>query len=61
MMSNLLNVIVAAALILTFAFASELGPRSRNAPLRAGASPSADAGPVAAASYDPDKTVLPID
>ena len=29
MMKILLNVIVAAALILTFAFASELGPSSR--------------------------------
>jgi hypothetical protein len=55
MMNTLLNVIVAAALILTFAFASELGPGTRREAQRAVMLPPADIGPATAASHDPGK------
>ena len=60
-MNTLLNLIVAAALTLTFAFASELGPASGRDGLRAVVSPPADAGLATAASYDLARTELPID
>ncbi len=52
-MNNLLNAIVMAALILTFAFASELGPASRTdaaPPVASG--PAAATPTVIAVSYD---------
>ncbi len=52
MMNTLLNVIVAAALILTFAFASELGPRSRTDAARSVAPVPAEATPTAIAVSD---------
>ena len=58
MMNTLLNVIVAAALVLTFAFASELGPGSRSDAQRAVVFLPADAGPTTAASYNTDKNKM---
>jgi hypothetical protein len=49
MMNTLLNVIVAAALILTFAFASELGPSSRTGASGSAAPVPAEATPTAVA------------
>jgi hypothetical protein len=55
MMNALLNAIVAAALILTFAFASELGPGTRSDTQKVVKLPPIDGGPATAASYDPGK------
>jgi hypothetical protein len=52
MMNTLLNVIVAAALILTLAFASELGPSSRTRTAGPPASVPAEATPTAIAVSD---------
>jgi hypothetical protein len=60
-MNNLLNAIVMAALILTFAFAAELGPGTPNDVQRTAMSPPADAGPATAASHDPGRNTTTAD
>lgn len=54
-MNNLLNAIVMAALISTFAFAAELGPGTRGDARRMAMSFPVDAGPATAAFHDPGK------
>ena len=53
MMNNLPNAIVFVALILTFAFASELGPSTRGDASRTARSTHADTAPATALSNEP--------
>jgi hypothetical protein len=54
-MNNLLNAIVMAVLIFTFAFAPALGPGTRSDAERTAMPAPADAGPATAESHDPGK------